>query len=209
MKRILVLFIVMAVTLVAASGVAWAVNKIGTNGPDTLKGTNRADNLLGRGGNDVLYSLAGRDNLLGGAGRDALLGENERHRLLGGDKNLKGGPGNDIGVGGKGSDNVLGDAGNDLLIDDGDREFSRDNLSGGPGNDVIDVMHHRSARDLVVCGSGFDRVAADRKDVVAPDCEKVVVFRGGTLSEYFDVLDAFYESIPPSFFEGLNLTFLE
>ena len=55
-----------------------------------------------------------------------------------------------------------------------------------------------------MCGGGFDRVAADSKDVIAPDCEEVVVFRGGTLSEYFDVLDPFYEeSIPPSFYEGL------
>jgi hypothetical protein len=37
MRRILVLLTVMTVTLVVASGVAWAVNKIGTNGPDTLK----------------------------------------------------------------------------------------------------------------------------------------------------------------------------
>ena len=32
----------------------------------------------------------------------------------------------------------------------------------------------------------------------------VLVFRGGTLSEYFDVIDAFYlETVPPSFYEGL------
>jgi hypothetical protein len=69
---------------------------------------------------------------------------------------------------------------------------------------VIDVMHYRSARDLVVCGSGFDRVAANRKDAVATDCEKVVVFRGGTRSEFFDVLDSFYESVvPQNFYEGL------
>jgi Ca2+-binding RTX toxin-like protein len=74
MKRILVLLTVMAVTLVVASGVAWAVNKVGTNGPDTLRGTNGDDNLSGKGGNDVLFSLNGRDNLLGGPGRDVVLG---------------------------------------------------------------------------------------------------------------------------------------
>ena len=36
-----------AATLVVASGMALAVNELGTNGPDTLKGTNGADNLLG------------------------------------------------------------------------------------------------------------------------------------------------------------------
>ena len=57
-----------AVTLVVASGVALALNKLGTNGPDTLKGTNKSDNLLGRGGNDDLFGLGGTDNLLGGSG---------------------------------------------------------------------------------------------------------------------------------------------
>ena len=71
-------------------------------------------------------------------------------------------------------------------------------------------MHYRSERDLVVCGSGFDRVAANSKDVVAPDCEKVVVFRGGTLSEYFDLLLGFYEeSVPPKFYEDLPPCFFE
>jgi hypothetical protein len=210
MRRVALVLIVMALALLLASGVAWAVNKIGTNGPDTLRGTNGNDNLLGKGGSDVLFSLNGRDNLLGGAGKDCLLCVNEQFRFFTGEKNLQGGPGNDFVWAGKGSDNVVGGEGNDFLPDDGVREFSKDNLSGGPGNDVIDVMHYRSARDRVVCGGGFDRVAADRKDVVAPDCEKVVVFRGGTLSKYFDVLDAFYEeTVPRNFYEGLPRCFFE
>ena len=203
MRRLILAFAVMAMTLVVAGGVALAVNKIGTNGPDTLRGTNGDDTLIGKGGNDTLLSLRGRDNLLGGPGKDCLLCVTASLRNTGGDKILLGGPGNDDVWAGKGSDIVVGGEGNDLLIDDVFREFSKDKFSGGPGNDVIDVMHYRSARDLVVCGSGFDRVAADRKDVVAPDCEKVVVFRGGTRSEFFDVLDSFYESIPQNFYEGL------
>src|SRR5215208_379244 len=193
MKRILVLFIVMAVTLVVASGVAWAVNKIGTDGPDTLRGTNGADNLLGLGGNDELFSLDGRDNLLGGAGKDCLICATRQRRGFAGHKNLVGGPGN-----------VVGGEGNDHLADPGDREFSKDNFSGGPGNDVINVVHYRSASDLVVCGSGFDRVLVDSNDVVAPDCEKVVVFRGGTFSEYLDVvvIEFYEETVPPNFLEG-------
>jgi Ca2+-binding RTX toxin-like protein len=205
MRRFVLLLTAMALALVLASGVALAVNRIGTDGPDTLRGTNGNDNLLGRGGNDILFALNGRDNLLGGPGKDCLLCLTRQQRFFAGDKNLLGGPGNDFIWTGKGSDNVVGGEGNDLLIDDGVREFSRDNFSGGPGNDAIDVLHYRSARDRVVCGSGFDRVAANSKDVVAPDCEKVVVFRGGTLSEYFDVLNGtFYgETIPPNFYEGL------
>ena len=57
------------------------------------------------------------------------------------------------------------------------------------------MLNTPAANDLVVCGSGFDRVLADRKDVVANDCEKVAVGGGS--------IDAFYESIPESFFEGM------
>lgn len=202
MRRVIFLLAVMAATLVVASGVALAVNKIGTDGPDTLRGTNRADNLLGKGGNDKLIALAGKDNLLGGEGKDILLG-GTLHRSLGGDKNLVGGPGNDYVGGGKGSDNAVGGEGNDLLFECCLREFSKDTLSGGSGNDVIDVWHKPAAvQDVVACGSGFDRVIADRTTRVAPDCEKVVVVRG-SLEDVFEQSDAFYESIPQSFFDGL------
>jgi Ca2+-binding RTX toxin-like protein len=90
-RRVVLVLAAMALALLLASGVAWAVNEIGTNGPDTLRGTNGDDNLLGRGGNDILLGLAGRDSLQGGTGKDIVLGGNKRH-LLGGDKNLMGGP---------------------------------------------------------------------------------------------------------------------
>src|SRR3712207_2016658 len=70
MRRVILLLTVMTATLVVASGVALAVNKVGTNGPDTLRGTNGDDNLLGKGGNDTLFGLGGRDNLRGGSGKD-------------------------------------------------------------------------------------------------------------------------------------------
>jgi Ca2+-binding RTX toxin-like protein len=208
MRRVSLVLAAMALALLLASGVAWAVTKIGTNGPDTLRGTNGDDNLIGKGGNDVLHSLNGRDTMLGGSGKDCLLCLT-RQRFFAGDKNLLGGPGNDLIWTGKGSDDVVGAEGNDYLVDDWIREYSEDNFSGGPGNDVIDVTNYRSgsARDRVVCGGGFDRVDADSNDVVAPDCEKVVVFRGGTLSEFWDVVDSFYDEIPPNFFEGLPACF--
>ena len=40
MRRTILLMAPMALTLLVASGVALAVTKIGTNGPDTLRGTN-------------------------------------------------------------------------------------------------------------------------------------------------------------------------
>jgi Ca2+-binding RTX toxin-like protein len=202
MRRVVLVLAAMALALLLASGVAWAVTKIGTDGPDTLTGTNGNDNLLGKGGNDILFSLNGRDNLLGGPGKDIVLGENERFNSSRGDKNLKGGTGNDIVVGGRGSDNVLGDAGNDFLVDGPTREFSVDKLSGGDGNDVFLVDNVPAAKDIATCGGGFDRILADRKDLVAPDCERVRIVHGSR-EEVLQQEDEFLASVPQSFFEGL------
>jgi Ca2+-binding RTX toxin-like protein len=205
MRRTLLLLSTMMLALLLASGVAWAVNMVGTNGPDTLRGTNGDDNLIGNGGNDRLFARNGRDNLLGGPGKDCLLCATETFHFFAGDKNLFGGPGNDFVWAGKGADKAEGGEGNDLLPDDSGRELSQDNFSGGPGNDVIDVPQYRSARgDRVVCGSGFDRVAADKEDVVAPDCERVDVFRGGTPSDFEDFFNSFYDSVPDKWFDGLQ-----
>ena len=40
---------------------------------------------------------------------------------------------------------------------------------------MLDPFNRPAKRDLVTCGSGFDRVLADTQDVVASDCEKVAV----------------------------------
>jgi Ca2+-binding RTX toxin-like protein len=199
MRRAILLVATMALTLLVASGVALAVNKVGTNGPDTLRGTNGADNLLGKGGNDILLALAGDDNLLGGPGKDIVLG-GSLASALGGDKNLAGGRGNDVVGGGNGSDNVVGGSGNDLMADGTvEHDHSQDILSGGAGKDVIVAANSPAFGDIVTCGSGFDRVLADRKDVVAPDCERVVI---GLAS-----FEQFFNSIPQSFFEGLHPQF--
>ena len=199
MRRAILLVATMALTLLVASGVALAVNKVGTNGPDTLRGTNGADNLLGKGGNDILLALAGDDNLLGGPGKDIVLG-GSLASALGGDKNLVGGRGNDVIGGGNGSDNVVGGAGNDLMSDGTvEHDHSQDILSGGAGKDVIIAANSPAFEDIVTCGPGFDRVLADRKDVVAPDCERVVI---GLAS-----FEQFFNSIPQSFFEGLHPQF--
>jgi Ca2+-binding RTX toxin-like protein len=209
MKRILLVLAAMALALLLASGVAWAVTKIGTDGPDTLRGTNGDDNLIGKGGNDRLFGLRGRDTLLGGPGKDWLdthpFGAPRRVRT--GEKNMLGGPGNDILFGGWSSDKLVGEEGNDLFGDGPTREVALDIVSGGAGTDVFYVGALRlraTAGDIVTCGSGFDRVFADTKDVVAADCEEVVLFRGGSASEYFDQVDEFSAEVPPSFWEGLQ-----
>jgi Ca2+-binding RTX toxin-like protein len=244
-RRVVLVLAATASTLLLASGVALAFNKVGTNGPDTLRGTNRADNLLGKGANDVLYALGGRDNLLGGSGKDYVLGGNERIPL-GGDKNLAGGPGNDGVYGGIGSDTVVGGPGNDDLgdgrgsdrivgeegrefVDSGpgsDRveggegpdwlidgplsETSKDTLSGDDGDDVLIANNRPATKDIVSCGGGFDRVAADRKDLVAPDCERVR--RGvsqqeiGALFEELGFVEVFEEAWHQTRLLAINLS---
>jgi Ca2+-binding RTX toxin-like protein len=200
MRRVVLVLAAMALALLLASGVALAVNKLGTNGPDTLRGTNKADNLLGRGGNDILIALAGDDNLQGERGKDIVFGGTER-RLSGGYKNMVGGSGNDSVIGGRGSDNVLGEEGNDLVADGPNREFATDIVSAGDGNDVVAAVNRPAFEDLVTCGGGLDRAIVDRKDVLAPDCEKVFFGLGSE--------DEFIASIPQSFFEGLHPQFFQ
>ena len=192
----------MALALLLASGVAWAVNKVGTDGPDTLRGTNGDDNLIGKGGNDDLYALNGRDTLVGGPGKD-VVADAPRGVWRRGDKILLGGPGNDIVFGARGSDKVVGEEGNDLQIDGPVSDVALDVVSGGDGNDVLLVDNAPAAKDIATCGGGFDRVLADSKDLVASDCERVRIVHG-SLEEVSQQREEFFASIPQSFFEGLQ-----
>jgi Ca2+-binding RTX toxin-like protein len=200
----MLLVAMMAVTLVVASGVALAVTKIGTNGPDRLMGTNGDDNLLGRGGNDRLFSLAGDDTLLGGPGKDVVVGGVPGAGFRGdvaptsrGDKNLVGGPGNDDVEGGRGSDNIVGGRGNDFLFEGAEPDVAKiDNISAGAGNDAVWVLNWNPVgKDVLSCGDGFDRVLADRTDVIADDCERVFFGRRN--------IDTWFEDIPESFWDAL------
>ncbi len=103
---------------------------------------------------------AGRDLLRGGNGPDALYGHAGRDDLDG-----RGGP--DFVQGGDGDDVVRGSAGDDRLY--GGK--GTDRLLGGGHDDLI-VSRDRVA-DEVRCGTGRDRVQADRLDDVAVDCELV------------------------------------
>jgi hypothetical protein len=194
----------MALTLLIAVGVALAVNKVGTQGRDFLKGTDGADHLVGKGENDRIFSLAGKDNLIGGPGKDLVWGGSRRslhgdlpvhYTSSGGAKKLIGGTGNDVLWGGKGSDNAVGNSSNDLLVGGEYHHPVKDTLSGGGGNDVFSVDNDPAGKDVVRCGGGFDWVFADRKDVVASNCEKV----GDRVSEFDEVGN----SIPQSFWRSL------
>ena len=194
MRRTMVMVATMALILLVASGMALAVTKIGTNGPDFLRGTNGDDSLIGKGGNDKLFAWGGNDNLLGETGKDWLFGGTDRGKTSGGQKNMVGGPGNDRLQGGKGSDNLVGERGNDLLIDGYELNPKKDTLSSGDGNDALWVWNRPAGRDVVSCGRGFDLVLADRDDLLSPDCEKVFIGERK--------IDAWVDSIPESFWEG-------
>jgi uncharacterized delta-60 repeat protein len=103
-----------------------------------------------------------------GACANPQLGTRRADRLVGtvaGDM-LRGGAGNDVLIGGRGADCLLGGTGNDRL--NGGK--GRDKLSGGSGNDTINSAD--GVRETVLCGSGKDRVVADRKDRLR-GCERV------------------------------------
>lgn len=109
-----------------------------------------ANERRGTGGRDVLDGTAAGDTLRGLAGGDRLNG-------LAGDDCLFGGAGNDRLAGGTGKDRLSGGKGTN-------------SISAGPGNDVIDSANGRSER--ILCGSGRDRVRADRSDTLK-GCERV------------------------------------
>ena len=84
-----------------------------------------------------------------------------------------------------------------MIVDGNIDEASRDDvLLGGDGDDIIIADHVPAVKDIVSCGGGFDRVLADRKDVVAADCERVRVVHG-SIEEVFAQEEAFFESLPP------------
>jgi Ca2+-binding RTX toxin-like protein len=140
------------------------------------------DNLLGfesvttGAGDDVVIGTAAPEYVFGGAGRDRLRGGGGADRLIGGDDFSAG---TDAPLGS--ADRLEGGAGPDVL----DAQGGRDLLVGGSGRDTIDGGRGRDRirsgdadRDWVLCGRGFDRLAASMADVVMRGCED----RRGALS---------------------------
>ena len=158
MRRIMLLLAVLALTLLVASGVALAVTKIGTDGPDFLIGTRGSDELFGKAGTDWISGRGGDDVISGGPGSDDPLS-----RAVG---MLDGGPGADVISGGPGQDYL--DAGS------WPRDSAVDTLNGGDGNDFLHAENRPAARDIVSCGAGSrDGAVVDRKDIVSDDCERI------------------------------------
>jgi Ca2+-binding RTX toxin-like protein len=87
----------------------------------------------------------------------------EKIRGLGGEDEITDGLGKDLVYGGDGADNLIGYGG----------DTSVDRFYGGTGKDTVQSRDVPAAKDRVRCGPGFDRVYADRADVVSEDCERV------------------------------------
>jgi Ca2+-binding RTX toxin-like protein len=203
MRRVVLVLAAMALAVLLASGVARAVNKIGTNGPDTLRGANKADNLVGRGGNDDISGLGGADDILGEGGRDVLQGgppppqpefPPRCETSPNNDDDIVGGDGNDFLNGNLGNDQLVGGSGDDVLWEEvcfrGDGEAgTSETLIGGGGNDFLwvrDTPFQAARKDLVLCGAGRDGASVDRVDVVV-GCERLM-FRHPTHEEHLRIL---------------------
>lgn len=71
------------------------------------------------------------------------------------------------------SDSMSGGPGDDFLADGEPSRGAQNALSGGSGDDLLAPINKPAGKDIVSCGSGRDKVFADRADVIAEDCEKV------------------------------------
>ena len=146
-----------------------AVTLVGTARDDLLVGTSGADKIKGLGGDDCLAGRADDDRLVGGPGADSLYGEAGTDRMFGdaGSDQIDGGTGNDRIEGGSGQDRIWGGAGRDVLVGGS----GKDTIDGDSGDDRI--MAKDGTQDRIRCGTGRDRVIADRVDKVDRDCELV------------------------------------
>jgi Ca2+-binding RTX toxin-like protein len=106
--------------------------------------------------------------ITGTNGDDQIKGtrKSEEIRGLGGNDEITDGLGKDIVYGSAGADNLIGYGG----------DASVDRFRGAAGNDTIQSRDVPAAKDRLNCGSGVDRVYADKADVVSGDCERVKVW---------------------------------
>lgn len=163
------------------------VARVGPRGiPGGRLGSDRGERLSGGPRGDVILGLGGRDLLLGGRGGDCLIaGDGDDQVTAGpGDDRVEGDAGDDVVLAGSGDDRLTGARGADVLRGGfGDDTLisgaGNDSLSGGagtnrysagPGNDRVRAAN--GIPEVVNCGSGRDRVVADRRDTLS-GCELV------------------------------------
>ena len=133
----------------------------GPNGADTLDGQDGFDTL------DYGARTAPLQITLDGVRNDGDARAGERDSAREGFDRVVAGAGSDFLLGREGNDELIGGGGGDVL--EGRR--GDDRFDGGPG---IDQVRARDlSADTIACGSETDSVAADARDNVAADCERV------------------------------------
>ena len=163
----------------------------GGSGNDSLQGGTGGDSELGGSGDDLVHqgpTPNGGDTLDGQDGFDTLdygaranslridvnglrddgeISANERDNVRAGFDRVVAGAGSDT-IGGRDqTEEIYGNGGGDVI--EGRR--GDDRIDGGPG---IDQIRARDlSADLINCGTELDSVAADERDTVAADCERV------------------------------------
>jgi hypothetical protein len=168
--------------------------RLSSNGTGTANG-DAGDDQIGGGandGNDVFSGGDGSDLVTSRSPYGSTLSGNDGDDVLtvaGGSANVlgtvNGGAGNDVltyvnrTVGGKLA--FIGGGGEDLIVG------PAKTVDAGDDDDEIDVQGG-SAASTVTCGAGTDTVYADASDVVAGDCETVIV--GTPAPSYTEVSDA-------------------
>jgi Ca2+-binding RTX toxin-like protein len=137
---------------------------------DLICGTIGPDRIFAGGGNDSVSAGPGHDVVHGGTGADQLNGDTNSDVLYGegGADKIDGQAGDDVLYGGAGNDILWGEDGGDYL----NGGPGVDRYLGGYGNDLINSRD--GLTEHVYCGEGKDTVQADLRDIVSPDCEKVV-----------------------------------
>lgn len=172
MRRLSVLFTMMALALLLSASVAFALTVdctagrgcFGTDDPDTLNGSVGGDDMDARQAGDILFGNAGSDWMMGDA-----YGPNDTST-----------DGDDRVVGGDGSDGMVGFGGGDVLSGGDGRDYvyavetsknpGEDTVRGGPDNDFIDAID--KTKDTIDCGSGAkDRVYYDKSLDTVDRCE--------------------------------------
>jgi hypothetical protein len=70
----------------------------------------------------------------------------------------------------------------------------------------VNFVHHKFAakKDVVFCGDGRDQVLADRADMLAPDCERVVIVHGSP--EDIERQEALFNDSIQGFYRGIRFS---
>lgn len=107
-------------------------------------------------------------SITGTNGDDQIKGTSRAEDIFGlkGDDEITDGLGVDTVHGGRGADNLIGYGG----------DTSVDYFYGGGGNDIVQSRDVPAVKDYVSCGSGVDRVYADKADIVSVNCERVSIW---------------------------------